>query len=441
MAQLGRALVSGARGREFKSPRPDITLSQGKRLIHSICTLLLIIPTLALALSPARATEIKVLLNAFKDAPAVTIGGDHLREVLATGVTDVANGSVTFTAADAAATEAGAPAEHPNLLFPHTYEASGPVQVQAGSLTRTYRGRVTVTARPQIRVVNTLDLEDYLRGVVASEMPASFPPEALKAQAVAARTYTLVNLGRHTADTADLCDTVHCQAYKGVSAEHPATSAAVSATTGIVVTHQGRLLLTMYSSCCGGRTAPHPTLGNASAILDAPRTGGNPPTGGAPPTGGVPPTGGDYCTGSSRHRWEARVSQADFLEGLKVDDQPPLRKVSILERDASSRIRRLRVETDQQSKEVTGADFRWGLERHGVRSQLFELEADPETGDILVKGGGWGHGIGMCQWGASGMASAPHNKSFREILLHYYPGAALTTLPGSETATAASSRN
>src|SRR5690606_1687787 len=119
---------------------------------------------------------------------------------------------------------------------------------------RRYRGAIRLSAvGDEVEVVNVLDIEAYLRGVVPSEMAASWPLEALKAQAVAARSYTLVSLnpgGRY-----DLCATVDCQVYRGVEAEHPRTDEAIAATAGVVVTYLGETAKTYYHSDSGGAVA------------------------------------------------------------------------------------------------------------------------------------------------------------------------------------------
>src|SRR6185295_10910292 len=105
-------------------------------------------------------------------------------------------------------------------------------------------------------IINALDLEDYLRGVVPNELsPVSFPQlEALKAQAVAARTYALRNRGQFQAQGYDICATPTCQVYKGASTENELSDRAVNETRGVVATWHGELINAMYTSTCGGHT-------------------------------------------------------------------------------------------------------------------------------------------------------------------------------------------
>ncbi|MDQ7006953.1 MAG: SpoIID/LytB domain-containing protein [Acidobacteriota bacterium] len=123
---------------------------------------------------------------------------------------------------------------------------------------RPYRGMIEVVSTPQgrLRVINEINLELYLRGVVPEELgPAVWPePEALKAQAVAARTYVLANLGQYAAEGYDICDTPRCQVYGGAASEHPMTDRAVRETAGRILVYQGRPINAMYTSTCGGHT-------------------------------------------------------------------------------------------------------------------------------------------------------------------------------------------
>lgn len=125
----------------------------------------------------------------------------------------------------------------------------GPLVLVAPTGEAAYRGRLV--AVPGVGTVNTLPLEEYVRGVVTREMPASWPPHAVAAQAVAARTYAVRS--RSTARAWDVCDTTSCQVYGGVGGETTAGDAAVSTTTGTILTHGGLPALTMYSSSNGGR--------------------------------------------------------------------------------------------------------------------------------------------------------------------------------------------
>ncbi len=121
---------------------------------------------------------------------------------------------------------------------------------------REYRGKIEICPDGDaLKVINAVDMESYLRGVVSSEMPYTYPLEALKAQAVAARGEAIMKAHRHEAEGFGLCATQHCQVYGGATSERPSTDQAVASTRGEVVTYDGRIADTLYSSNCGGHTA------------------------------------------------------------------------------------------------------------------------------------------------------------------------------------------
>ena len=132
--------------------------------------------------------------------------------------------------------------------------AGAPIQVED----RTYRGEVEIfgNSRGSMTVVNELPLEQYLRGVVPNELaPDAFPElEALKAQAIAARTYIVRNLGQFENENFDICATDFCQVYRGLGTEHPLSDEAVEQTRGMIATFEGEAINALYSSTCGGRT-------------------------------------------------------------------------------------------------------------------------------------------------------------------------------------------
>jgi peptidoglycan hydrolase-like amidase len=131
---------------------------------------------------------------------------------------------------------------------------AAPIQVQD----RSYRGELEIsgTSRGAMTVVNELPLEEYLRGVVPNELaPDAFPElEALKAQAIAARTYIVRNLGQFASENFDICATDFCQVYRGLGTEHPLSDEAIEQTRGMIATYKGEAINALYSSTCGGRT-------------------------------------------------------------------------------------------------------------------------------------------------------------------------------------------
>jgi stage II sporulation protein D len=320
-----------------------------------------------------------------------------------------------------------------------------------------YRGEFLVRPTPGgggLTLVNQLDLESYLRGVVPWEIGRHEKNRlaALEAQAVAARTYTLSHLGTRRSRGFDVYASVMDQVYKGAKDEDPLCNFAVENTGGLVLRHGGEEIEAYYSACCGGISStieevwarePKPYL---TTHPDAPSGGGDP-----------------YCAGSSHFHWR-EVWSADRLEEIMQDTLPEyveyitqphragwagpvfsprdgsslasrpgrLRNLEILSRTTSGRVASLAVTTDTGVYHVRGDRVRWVLKPADghpfiMRSALFELEL-VRDGDRLVevatRGRGYGHGIGMCQTGALTMAE--QGKNVREILAHYYPGAVLT---------------
>ncbi len=261
---------------------------------------------------------------------------------------------------------------------------------------RTYRGALIATAAEdgKLDLDNALPPEDYLRSVVGSEMYARWPLEALMAQAVAARTFML-----YTCATRGYLTTVD-MAYKGTSAESSATDLAVRLTEGIILTYQGRILHAYFHSTCGGQTTSVD-----KAFADEP----------IPPLSGVPCT---YCRQSPYYGWEAELAAARIPHLL--DDERVKAVHSIRpEGTAPDGVARYVVLNDEV-RMAAGA-FRLSVGADLLRSARFTVQR--RGGRFIFRGGGYGHGVGLCQWGARGLAEA--GRTWRQILAHYYPGASL----------------
>lgn len=269
-----------------------------------------------------------------------------------------------------------------------------------GVLGRHYRGAIRLSAvGEQVEVVNVLDLESYLRGVVPSEMAASWPMEALKAQAVAARSYTLVSLDASA--RYDLCATVDCQVYRGVEAEQPRSDAAIAATAGVVVTYGGLTARTYYHSDSGGTVASSREVWGSSipylvALQDVPS--------------------------STPHRaWTTRLDAGTLTAsldaaGLGVGTVGSLRVVAISE---SGRVAELEVSGSAGSRVLRGRQLNSLARGWGLKSMRFSVQ-----GGLTVRGDGWGHGVGMSQYGARTLALAGYD--YGRILGYYYPRTSLT---------------
>ncbi len=312
-----------------------------------------------------------------------------------------------------------------------------------GREARRYFGKlyVTLDGAGKLAVVNAVPEDKLLAGLVPAEMLPSSPVEALKAQAVAARNQLLAKIGtRHLTDPYRLCATQHCQVYAGAGRENERTTSAVTATLGeLLVKTDGSLVDTVYSASCGGHTedndrawggSPDPSLrglldGDAATARRLASFAARIDEAGIAAwlkegTDGASPK--PYCArpreAKSNYRWTAKVDPAAVATRAGVG---ALQSIDVLERGVSGRVTRLKLTGASGVKEAHGElEVRRAL--GGLKSAMFILEIARE-GDVISEihatGGGHGHGIGMCQVGAVGMAEA--GASYRDILKHYYP--------------------
>ncbi len=305
--------------------------------------------------------------------------------------------------------------------------AGGQVRVDG----RRYRGAILLRrAASGVTAANVLDMETYLLGVVPHEIGAGRPPEeveAVKAQAIAARTYAVRHMGRRDALGFDFYATVQDQVYGGAESEDPVSTDAVRSTAGEIITYNGQPIEAYYHSTCGGRTAalhevwpgsPRPYLQSVSDRN---------------------PAGGWFCESSNRFRWTEEWDEAELESTLTaalatrggVGTVTEVESIAITERSPSGRAAQLRLRTNLGEDVVPGDSIRWVLRpapNRGLNSTAIELHTrgDGHVTGLVVEGAGWGHGIGMCQIGALGRARAGH--SYREILGTYYPGTRIVRL-------------
>lgn len=306
---------------------------------------------------------------------------------------------------------------------------------------RSYRGILVVQpADHGLTVVDSLPMEEYLYSVVASEMPSRWPLEALKAQAVAARSEATKKMGRHKAQGYDFCAEVHCQAYRGVEQETQRSVRAVDETQGWVMTYQGKPVDAVYSSNCGGHTqgnifADKRDIPYFQPVFDSIKGGDS-----AFPLDPFEleawlrnPPGGILCDTASygqkgSFRW-VRAYSADELNEIvtKSKDIGAVKKIAIVKRNISGHIDAVKIFGTTTSVAIQG-ELKIRNALGNLRSGMFKVETRYDSQGVPVQfifyGGGWGHGVGMCQTGAYGMAQ--RGKNFKEILRHYFHGVDLT---------------
>lgn len=293
----------------------------------------------------------------------------------------------------------GIVAERPAVRFRagETDRGTGDEPIRAGG-TGVRGDVVALVHRGRLLLVNVLPMEDYVAAVLGGEMPPSFPLEALRAQAVAARTYALNKKLEMLDEPFHLGSSVLAQVYGGMERENARTRQATESTRGQVLTFDLEPIEAYFHSSCGGRTES----GLQALQRDLPYLQSV-----TCPCGRHPAT-----------QWSAAITAEELAAALGRDAHGEPRVQS---RTATGRVRRLQL----GSWSVDGVEFRQRLGYERVRSLLFDVAPDGKGG-VLLTGRGFGHGAGLCQWGAKLMADA--GKDYREILLHYYPGTELQTL-------------
>ncbi|MBL1211010.1 SpoIID/LytB domain-containing protein [Geminocystis sp. GBBB08] len=265
---------------------------------------------------------------------------------------------------------------------------------------RWYRGRVLLTRQGSgITAVNYVDMEDYLYSVVGAEAVPSWPQEALKAQAVAARTYALYKRNTSRNSVFDLDTTTATQVYKGLSSEYTTTHQAVKATDGQIMTYNNQPILAVFHSSSGGHTE------NAEDIWTSP----------LPYLRGVV----DYDQTAPVFQWNKSISPSAISR--LAGGVGNIRALIPQKTTPQGRIVTMQVVGDRSTRTVAGSDLRSALD---LRSTLFRVSA--EGNGLQVSGRGFGHGLGLSQWGTYYLAQ--NGVEYRQILGHYYQNARLATM-------------
>ncbi len=325
-----------------------------------------------------------------------------------------------------------------------------------------YRGGLEVRrlTSSDMTIINVIPLEEYLYGVVPNEIQASSNIEALKAQAVAARTYVIRNLNRHGAYKFDVCPTTHCQMYVGYNTEYPSTNKAVDDTKSLIVTYNGQVAETLYCASSGGPTEDSTNVWGGTTVPYL-----------------VSVDNKYELTTSSHYYWQesftpSQIKTIMFKYGYDLGD---ITGISVIERTQAGRVNKLLIQgtkdsktlTKENTKDMLGLDSRMyditsgtaattgslsvsngsssstltlngktvvtssGLKQISANSSITVLgsggtskigggSTTATTAKFVFTGKGWGHAVGMSQEGARGMALAGFK--FDEILTHYYPG-------------------
>lgn len=294
---------------------------------------------------------------------------------------------------------------------------TGAFTVEMNGARLAYRGDLLLRlSGARLQLVNELDLERYVSGVIGNEIGFDQAPAALKTQAVAARTYAYSRYRAAPDAPYHVTDDTASQVYKGVSIPSwagvtlPQLEVWTAESRGVVLTWGGKPFPTYYSSTCGGHTTDAPT-----ADLD--------PMGAAPVFLGVPCA---YCGPSKYFKWDETVPIQRLLDALKPRGVvAPITKLEWTKFGRGGWVAEVTVTYGPKGakKVVPGSQFRTAAGLRSMHLQSVEVATD---GSLVFHGGGWGHGVGMCQVGVQEMA----RKGFApdQILRYYYPGAEFTRL-------------
>ncbi len=263
-----------------------------------------------------------------------------------------------------------------------------------------YRGTLNLHVQDgEISIVENVSLEEYVKGVLKKEVPSSFSLEALKALAVVVRTYTLYRMEHNGGNYFHLDSSNLSQVYGGGDGVEKVYADAVRDTEGIVVTYRGQTALTVYHSTCGGKTekaanvwgSDHPYLRSVKC---------------------------DYCRRAPHYRWTYSMDQESFLNRLRKAGVKGsiVREIRVSSVTDTGRAKKVTVRTDRGVWILHARGMRASFGYRYLKSLAFTVKK--EGGRILFRGRGYGHGVGLCQYGADGLAR--EGDTYRDIIHFYY---------------------
>ena len=274
---------------------------------------------------------------------------------------------------------------------------------------RVFRGDVQlIKDNTKLSVINYIDLEDYVKGISVRETSHYWPIDSLKAQVIVFRTFAFYKMQENAQKDFDLTSDVYSQLYGGRAAERYRINKVVDETAGLVLTYQGKIFPAFYHATCGGHTDDAVLLWNIDM----------------PPLKGVVC---NFCQDSPHFKWHNVLSQEEVKDalakgGLRIEN---IKDILILGRDKSNRITDLKIVDDKKDMKISAKDFRNTLGPNVIKSTNFQVKVIDH--DIVFEGFGWGHGVGLCQWGAYFMAKQGY--TYKQILEYYYPGTQISSIP------------
>lgn len=274
-----------------------------------------------------------------------------------------------------------------------------------------YRDEVLIykNSNGKLDVISRLQLEDYLKSVIPFEGNPSWTLESLKAQAVASRTFALTKMITRRDEEYDVSSGFMSQVYAGKQIEHKRTNEAVDATRGEVLLYKGKIFPAYFHSTCGGATAAADLVWRVKSLA---------------PLSGVECK---FCQRSPHYKWEAKVTPAEIKEKLAKQEMPVQDVLGIRtdKIDRTGRAHKLVIQSTWAEKIVDADAFRVWVDPMRLKSNLITKIA-ARDGVFVFKGKGWGHGVGMCQYGMKYLGELGYN--YQGILEYYYPGATISRI-------------
>jgi stage II sporulation protein D len=263
-------------------------------------------------------------------------------------------------------------------------------------------------------VINIVNIDEYLLSVVPGEIPSGWGSEALKAQAVAARTFAYYHLMTNVKSGAlfDMDATTNFQVYRGISDERKSTTDAVIATSGEIITYHSQPIISYFHSTCGGKTVDDKYVWGQKDIeyLKSVECG--------------------YCTQSTKFNWESFLSLDEIQSSVSAKHNKIGKIKNIIFKRNQDRVTEVIIHHTMGKTSIAGNNFRLLFPPEKLRSLYFSSKKIKNG--LVLKGHGWGHGVGMCQWGARGMALRGYG--YQDILKHYYKNISLKDAHGSSIA-------
>jgi stage II sporulation protein D len=286
------------------------------------------------------------------------------------------------------------------LLSPLKIESSNGI-IFADS--KPYRGYLTIIkSENKINVINVLPIEDYIKGVLPAEASANWNIEALKSQAVISRTYAIANLSKHSAQGFDVCSAIHCQVYSGASVEADSCNKAVLETQCKILSYDGKFAHTVFHANCGGHTEDPKYIWNwkdTPPYLKGVKCG--------------------YCAGAPHAKWGKTLSESFIRKQLSDNNIGKIKSIQIKGKTSAGTAKKLKITHSKGEVTLNAYQFRIAVDAGQIKSHAFGfIKTDGDK--FHFKGRGWGHKVGLCQWGAKGMAEK--GKTYKEILAYFYPG-------------------